>query len=123
MEFFDLDCWKESHVLVIKVYQIVKKFPKEEKYGLVDQLRRASSSITANIAEGSGRYHYKDRIHFYYQSRGSLKEVQSFLILARDLRYIENECFNDLWSQAKKSEMLINGLIRSSENRRITNNV
>ena len=66
-DFYDLDAWKESHKLVIQIYKIIKSLPSDEKYGVIDQLRRASSSITANIAEGFGRYTFKDKIHFYYQ--------------------------------------------------------
>lgn len=69
--FTDLDAWKVNYELVLKIYQVTKSFPKDERFGIVDQLRRAVSSITANIAEGWGRFHYADRIKFYYQARGS----------------------------------------------------
>lgn len=114
-DFYELDAWKESHRLVVLVYKLVKMFPKEEKFGMIDQLRRASSSITANIAEGFGRYHFKDKIHFYYQSRGSVKEVENFLFLAKDLNYVDIKEIREIWDLCKKSEMLINGLIRVTE--------
>lgn len=114
-DFYDLDAWSESHKLVIQIYKLVKLLPSDEKYGIIDQLRRASSSITANIAEGFGRYTFKDKIHFYYQSRGSVKECQNFLLLARDLKYISTDDLKSIWQLCKKSEMLINGLIRSTE--------
>ena len=63
--FYDLDAWKQAHILVVEVYRITENFPKEELYGIVSQLRRAVSSITANIAEGFARYHFKDKIRFY----------------------------------------------------------
>jgi four helix bundle protein len=63
--FTDLDAWKINHKLVLKVYQKTKTFPQEERFGIIDQLRRAVSSITANIAEGWGRFHYSDRIKFF----------------------------------------------------------
>lgn len=112
-DFYDLDCWKESHKLVLEIYKLTATFPKEERYGVSDQLRRAASSITANIAEGFGRYHFADKIRFYYQARGSVKEVESFLLLAKDLGYVGEEKVNELWVTAENSGKLINGLIRS----------
>jgi four helix bundle protein len=64
--FTDLDAWKVNHKLVLMIFKITKRFPKDERFGLIDQLRRAASSITANIAEGWGRYHFADKIRFYY---------------------------------------------------------
>jgi len=64
-DFYQLKAWQENHQLVLSIYKITKTFPNEEKYGIIDQLRRASSSITANIAEGFGRFHYADKIRFY----------------------------------------------------------
>jgi len=115
-DFYQLDAWKISHQFVLKIYKCLDSFPVNEKYGVIDQLRRASSSITANIAEGFGRYHKKDKIHFYFQARGSLKEVQNFLLLSKDLGYIKDSVIKSLWLDSKDSEKLINGLIRSTEN-------
>ena len=64
--FRDLDAWKKAHDLTIDVYKITEKFPKEELYGIISQLRRAASSVGANIAEGFARYHFKDKVRFYY---------------------------------------------------------
>ncbi|MBT3538910.1 four helix bundle protein, partial [Candidatus Parcubacteria bacterium] len=79
------------------------------------QLRRASSSITANIAEGFSRYHFKDKIRFYYHSRGSLAEVQNFLLLSKDLSYIDNKLSEELFRKTIDVAKLVNGLIRSTE--------
>ena len=76
--FYQLNAWKKGHELVLEIYKITNSFPKEERYGVISQLRRASSSVTANIAEGFARYHFKDKIRFYYNSRGSVSEVQNF---------------------------------------------
>jgi len=116
--FYDLNAWKLGHDLVLKVYKTTKDFPKEELYGIVSQLRRASSSITANIAEGFARYHFNDKIRFYYQARGSAAEVQNFLLLAKDLNYIDKSLCNDLFEIVKQTMQLINGLIRSIENQK-----
>jgi four helix bundle protein len=113
--FYELDAWKNSHKLVLDVYKITKNFPKDELYGIISQLRRAVSSITANIAEGFARYHFKDKTRFYYQSRGSSAEVQNFLMLARDLEYISAKDCEELVLKAKEATQLINGLIRSIE--------
>ena len=86
--FYDLEAWKKGHALVLSIYKITESFPKEETYGIISQLRRASSSITANIAEGFARYHFRDKIRFYHNARGSVAEVQNFLLLAKDLKFI-----------------------------------
>jgi four helix bundle protein len=73
--FYDLDAWKKGYLLTLEIYKVIVKFLKEELYGATSQLRRATSSITANIAEWFTRYHYKDKIRFYYNTRGSIVEV------------------------------------------------
>jgi four helix bundle protein len=116
--FSDLDAWKVNHELVLMIYKITKNFPKEEKFGLIDQLRRAASSITANIAEGWGRYHYADKIRFFYQARGSNCEVQNFIILAKDLGYLNLKEYKELSEKVFQGFKVINGLIRSTEKAR-----
>ena len=71
----DLDAWREAHGLVLMIYKITKNFPKDEIYGLTNQLRRASVSITSNVAEGFSRQSYKEKIQFYYMTCGSVTEV------------------------------------------------
>lgn len=91
--FTDLKVWQKGHQLVLEIYKITKEFPKEEKYGLCDQLKRASVSITSNIAEGFGRDKPNDKTHLYTISLGSIYEVENQLMIARDLKYINsNEC-------------------------------
>lgn len=104
--------------MALEIYEITKKFPKEEIYGIVSQLRRAASSITANIAEGFARYHFNDKIRFYYNSRGSVAEVQNFLLLARDLKYVNSNICDDLNNKCDEVGRLINGLIKSIENQK-----
>jgi four helix bundle protein len=92
-EFYDLDAWKKAHKLVVDIYSVTKEFPASEIYGITSQIRRAAASVTANIAEGFSRYHYNDKINFYYHARGSISEVQNFLLIARDLKYLScSEC-------------------------------
>jgi four helix bundle protein len=116
--FYDLEAWKRGHELVLDIYNITKNFPKEELYGIISQLRRAVSSITANIAEGFARYHFKDKARFYYQSRGLVAEVQNFLLLAKDLEFIAHEKCKELGEKANEVGRLTNGLIKSIENQK-----
>ena len=115
--FTDLIAWKEGHKLVLMIYDITKQFPKEEIFGLTNQLRRAVVSFTSNIAEGFSRQSYKDKIKFYYISLGSLTEVQNQLLIAKDIKYISQEYFNKIAEQTTKVSKIINGLIKSSKNK------
>lgn len=91
-EYKNLDAYKESKALVILVYMLLKKFPREEQYALCDQLRRAVISIPSNVAEGSGRTSMKDQAHFIEIAFGSLMEVDCQMDIAHDLGYItQNE--------------------------------
>lgn len=114
-EFYQLDAWKECHKLCLSLYKVTEDFPRTEVYGITNQLIRSGSSSTANIAEGFGHFHFANKIRFYRQARGSITEIQSFLILAKDLGYLDEGSFDKLWKQAKKCERLINGLIRSTK--------
>ncbi len=110
-----MDTWKKSHKYVLGIYNITRKLPKEEIYGITSQLRRAASSISANIAEGFNRYHYNDKARFYYNARGSLSETQNFLFLSRDLSFLSESEFKHSFNQSEEINKLINGLIRSIE--------
>ena len=113
--FKDLEAWKMGHNLVLQVYEVTNSFPKEEQFGITSQIKRAVSSITANISEGFDRYHYNDKKRFYYQARGSLGETENFLILAKDLKFINQETCEKISIEAGRIKQLINGLIRSIE--------
>ena len=93
--FFDLRVYKESKELVKSVYRLLEKFPKYETYALGDQLRRAVVSVSSNIAEGSGRFSIKEKIHFIEIAYGSLTECLCQLDIAHDLEYITDEEFNN----------------------------
>lgn len=115
--FSDLDSWKQSHLLALDIYKISGRFPKTEIYNLISQIQRAAVSVGANIAEGFYRYHYKEKMHFYYIARGSLGEVQNFLHISKDLGYISKNEFDNLWNQSLSSLKLVNGLIKAVEKR------
>lgn len=109
--FFDLEVWKKARVLKNELFEEVKKFPAEEKYKLTDQLIRATRSITSNIAEGHGRFTYKDQLHFCIQARGSLSEVLNHLIDALDCNYIVQPRFDYFKTMIDEVGRLLNGYI------------
>ncbi len=113
--FTDLLTWQEGHKLVLLVYKSTESITPQEKFALVDQLRRAVVSITSNIAEGFGRRSAKDQMQFFYIALGSLKEVQNQLLIARDLDYIDATEFQKLAQQSSKVSQLLHGLIKSSQ--------
>jgi four helix bundle protein len=94
--FEEMPLWQQAHAVALKVHELSASFPRQEDYGLTSQLRRAAVSIPANVAEAFGRYHYRDKLNFYYHSRGSACEVKSHLIYARDVGYLSGDGFNQL---------------------------
>lgn len=114
LNFTDLRVWQAGHALVISVYKITKAFPREELFGLVSQLRRASVSVTSNIAEGFGRQSYKEKIQFYHLAYGSLVEVQNQLLVSRDVGYISREECSTLLAKAVETGKLLRALITKS---------
>ena len=116
--FYDLETWRKGHELALEIYRITKDFPKGELYGIISQLRRAASSVMANIAEGFERYHFNDKRRFYYQARGSVAEIQNFLLLAKDLKFINVDKCRALGEKANETRRLVNGLIKSIENQK-----
>lgn len=111
--FETLHVWQESQNLAVLIYQTTKRFPKEELYGIVDQLKRASSSISANIAEGYGRSTSLDQLHFYTIAYGSLLETKNFIYLAERLHYIDSGQKDRLIAQCVICQKLLNGFKRS----------
>ncbi len=113
--FTDLKAWQEGHKLVIMIYKVTKKFPKEEIFGLISQMQRAAVSITSNIAEGFGRQTYKEKVHFYYQAHGSLTELKNQILIAKDIGYLLKEDFDELVYQINIAHKLLQGLITKSK--------
>lgn len=110
--FTDLDAWKEGHKLVILVYALTKSFPVDERFALSDQMRRAVISITSNIAEGFSRQSFKEKLQFYSIALGSVTEIQNQLIVSKDLRYVTETLFTEIWEQSIKVHKITNGLIK-----------
>lgn len=115
-KFTDLETWKEGHKLVLEIYTHCRKFPREERFTLTDQIKRAAISVTSNIAEGFSRQSKKEKRNFYYIAKGSLTELQNQLLIAKDVEYISKEEFEKTAEQSKKVFALLNGLIRAAKN-------
>jgi four helix bundle protein len=103
-DFTKLTIWQRSHQLTLKIYTVTKLFPKEEMFGIISQMRRSSSSVPTNIAEGCGRNSNPQLLHFLQIACGSLSELSYQLILSKDLFYLEINIFNELYTEA--SELL-----------------
>ena len=108
--FEKLKVWQEARELVVKVYVLLDKFPNFEKYALCDQLRRAIVSVPSNIAEGSGRTSLKEQIHFIEIAYGSLMESYNQLIIAVDLKYIDDVSLDILRPDIDNVARMLNGL-------------
>ncbi len=113
--FTDLKTWQEAHKLVLMIYKITKDFPKEELFGLVNQMRRAVVSITSNVAEGFSRQSYKEKVQFYSISQGSNTELQNQLLIAKDVDYLAQKDFTQIANQSVIVHKLLNGLIKKSK--------
>ncbi len=115
--FSDLIAWQEAHNLALFVYRNTNSFPKDEIFGLTNQMRRAAVSVTSNIAEGFARNSSKDKSNFYTIARASLAELQSQSVLARDLGYWNKITFIQFAEQSVKVNKLLAGLIKSATNK------
>lgn len=111
--FEGLKAYQVARELVKNIYLLQNSFPKEERYALGDQVRRAAISITANLAEGSGRQSVKEKIHFIEISFGSMTEVFCELQTACDLNYISEDKLNDLRPQFEEVAKMLSGLRKS----------
>ncbi|HEX6981275.1 MAG TPA: four helix bundle protein [Balneolaceae bacterium] len=110
--FEDLEVWQLARKIRNEIFELVKKFPKTEKYRLSDQMIRSSRSIADNISEGYGRFHYQENIQYCRIARGSAYELINHLITARDCSYITDEELNYHKSQITRCIQIINGYIR-----------
>ena len=108
-----LNVWQKAYELTLEIYKITKAFPKNEMYGLTSQMRRAAASVPANIAEGYERNHRKEYLQFLYVAKGSLGEVEIFLLLSNDLDYLSKDDFNAVDEKRKVTSRLLKGLVKS----------
>jgi four helix bundle protein len=119
--FEDLEVWQRGRELRREISNLAKTFPKEESYLLLDQMIRASRSVTANISEGYGRFHYQENIQFCRQSRGSLFELLDHLTVALDEKYIDENKFIEFKEQIFEVIRMLNGYIKYLNRRKNKN--
>lgn len=108
--FRDLKVWEKAHKLVLEIYKITKEFPREERFGLISQLRRSASSIPTNIVEGFKRKGNRDYAHFLNLADASLEETKYHIILSKDLGYIKTEEFNKVNDMCDEVGKMLYGL-------------
>jgi four helix bundle protein len=113
----ELIAWQKAMKLVTEIYEATQRFPSEESYGLTNQLRRASVSVPSNIAEGQARFSQKEFHHFLSQARGSLVEIETQLLIARALTYLQPARADILLAAAEELGRILNGLIASIKSR------
>lgn len=111
MKFTELKIWQKSHQLTLEIYKITQKFPSFEKFAVASQLQRASSSVPANIVEGYNRKGNKEFLQFLFQSKGSLAETEYFIILVRDLGYIDSNVAEKLLNEYEDLSKMLNSFI------------
>lgn len=116
-DFTDLFVWQPARELCNRVYELVRSFPADEKFGLASQVQRATVSITANITEGFGRYSYQENIQFCETACGSAFEVRDRLITAEDQNYVSAMENQDVGALAQRVIQTLNGYIRATKGR------
>ncbi|NIR48956.1 four helix bundle protein [candidate division KSB1 bacterium] len=117
-DFITLEAWQNARDVKLFFHKkVLPRLPREERYNLLSQIRRASISITANIAEGYGRFHYQEGIQFYRISRGSLYELKDHLITCLDLQYIDTKTYDEGKQLIELAQKNLNGYINYVKNK------
>lgn len=106
-----LKVWEKSHFITLEIYRLTKNFPREEIYGLSSQMRRAATSIPANIAEGCGKFSKPDFANFLQIALGSANETEYYLLLVKDLNYLDIQSYTELTNQINQIKAMLIGLI------------
>lgn len=119
--FEDLSVWQEAHKLTLEVYKLTGSFPGAEKYGVVSQVRRSSSAVPANIAEGFGRATTRELLRCLQIARGELEETRYFILLSRDLGYVTPQKYDEIGQHCNSVGRLINALGSSLKRRLMPN--
>lgn len=117
--YSDLAVWKRAYQLTLAIYQATRRFPSDERYGLTSQVRRASSSVVFNIAEGVSRRTDGDQAHFLCMARASANEVCCELMLARDLGYLDVTALAPLYSESEQISRMLSGWLRTQARRNV----
>ena len=111
-DFKKLQVWQKSHDLTLRMYELTSRFPREEMYGLTNQIRRACASIPTNIAEGCGRGSSADFARFLHIAMGSANETEYLILLARDLKYLDTDLFVGLMDTIIEVRKMLTSLLR-----------
>lgn len=111
--FKDLSAWQKAYQLCLKIYKITQLFPKDEQYGLCSQIKRSAVSIPSNIAEGYTRHQTLEYIRFLYIAYASLAELETQLMLAKDLNYLDTATYNEASNLRGEVQRIMYGLIKS----------
>jgi len=114
-DFRDMGVWQKAFHLLIGVYDLIKRFPNDERFALTDQLKRAANSVVHNLAEGYGRYEPKDKTRFYKIARGSAFETMSQILVAETQNYLDTETSENMVERYKNVIEEINALIHHLE--------
>ena len=109
----ELLVWRKAVDFAVRIYKETERFPKTEVYGITSQLRRASASIAANIAEGSGRNSDKEFVHFLSIALGSIYEVETFLCIAKEIAYLAEDNYNELLTATNELNKMLKALQKS----------
>lgn len=117
-DYRDLVIWQKGLELSLNLYKVTKSFPQEERYGLISQIRKAAVSVPSNIAEGQARYSKKEFVRFLYFAKGSLAELDTQCIMAKELEYITENTYKGLSSKIDELQRMIFSLIRKLEGSR-----
>ena len=117
--FMEVVAWQKAHQFVVDVYRATAAFPSHERYGLCSQFQRAAVSIAANIAEGYRRDGIKDKLRFLNVSQGSLEECRYYILLAKDLQYIDEKEKNILNNSIEDTSRLLNAYYKGIETRNV----
>lgn len=112
--FRKLIAWQEAHLMTLQIYEVTKKFPSDERFGIISQLRRAASSVSAQIAEGAQMPTHAHRILYYHRAYASASEVDNFLELSKDLHYLPDEIYKKLLGHVNRVCFLVRRLSLST---------
>lgn len=111
--FQNIKAWQKAYSFVLKTYKVTKGFPVEEKYGLCSQFQRAAVSIVANIAEGYKKLSKADKLRFFNMAQGSIEECRCYIILSKDLQYINENVYDEMTSEIEEASKLLNAYCKA----------
>lgn len=114
VSFTDLIAWQKAHIVVLGVYKLTAKFPKDEQFGLTSQMRRCAVSITSNIAEGFGRNGFAEKDQFYAIASGSITELKNQLLISKDIGLLSSSKFGDIAEKTNEAHKVLNGLRKAN---------